>query len=74
MVTIGDWIDKLSSSVCSTELDSEKMQNLLRRLDFPKAIVLSGVVYVDGYGRPESIHSVARMLKQSIGGEKIGSK
>jgi len=66
MVTIKEWIENLSSSVCSTELDSEKMQNLLRRLDFPKAIVLSGVVYVDGHGRPESIHSVARMLKKAI--------
>ena len=66
MVTVKEWIENLSSSVCSTELDSEKMQNLLRRIDFPKAIVLSGVVYVDGHGRPESIHSVARMINKSL--------
>ena len=64
--TIGDWLVQLANSTESTEDDSARMQNLLHRIDFPKAVVVCGIVYTDGHGTlespPTSIHSMAKMI------------
>ena len=64
--TIGQWLEKVASSDSSTESDSRRMQNLLRRVGFPKAVVELAVVYVEGEGTmehpPLSIQQMARLL------------
>ena len=64
--TIQDWLEQLATSIESTEDDSARMQNLLHRIDFPKAVVVCGIVYTDGHGTmespPTSIHSMAKMI------------
>ena len=47
------------------------MQWFLREIDFPKAVVVLGVVYMEGRGTikspPASIHAVAKMLLKAVG-------
>lgn len=62
--TVGKWLSDLANAVISTESDSSKMQNLLRRIGFPKAVVTIGVVYPEGSGKPVSIHSMAKMITE----------
>jgi len=61
--TIAEWLEGLANSNQSTERDSTIMEGVLRtRLGFPKARVVIGVVYLEGYGPPIDIHSLARMI------------
>lgn len=60
--TIKEWLADLTNTNTSSEQDSLKMQNLLRRVGFPKAAVVVGVVYPEGRGRPVSIHAMAGVL------------
>ena len=64
--TVQTWLEGMAESNQSTMADSAKMQNLLRRVGFPKTVVVSGIVYLEGRGTmqapPASIHSVAKML------------
>lgn len=63
---IKEWLQGLADSTQSTEEDSAKMCNLLRRVGFPSAVVVIGIVYLKGKGTlefpPTSIQSVAKML------------
>jgi len=59
------WLDRLANSTSSSEDDSAIMQGLLRKLNFPRAVVTLGVVYVEGRGRPTSIHQMAEALLES---------
>jgi hypothetical protein len=65
-----DWITALASASTSSEIDSKKMQNVLRLVGFPSAIVVFGIVYLEGKGTleapPMSIHAVASMLLKTI--------
>lgn len=65
-ITAKDWLKDLASSTTSTEMDSRIMEKILRRLNFPNAVVVTGVVYYEGKGTlefpPTSIHSAAKML------------
>lgn len=65
--TMKDFLTRLSDTTESGENDSKIMENVLRRYGFPDARVVYGVVYVDGSGRPESIHNIAKQLL-AIGG------
>ena len=71
MVKTLDWLEQLADSTQSTEEDSRMMQGLLRMMKFHKAVVVCGIVYVDGHGTmdspPTSIHSMARMLVKAQG-------
>ena len=71
MVKTLDWLEQLADSTQSTEEDSRMMQGLLRMMKFHKAVVVCGIVYVDGQGTmqapPTSIHSMARMLVKAQG-------
>ena len=64
--TVQQWLEVLATGTESTEDDSARMQNLLHRIDFPKAVVVCGIVYTDGHGTmkspPTSIHSMAKMI------------
>ena len=61
---IKSWLTKLSNTNTSPEQDSTRMANLLKRMGFPKARVVVGVVYPEGKGQPVSIHSMAKMLTE----------
>ena len=65
-MTVKDWLDSMASTNQSTDQDSVKMQNLLRRVGFSQAICTVGVVYLKGQGTPDApptdIHTIARML------------
>ena len=71
MVKTLEWLEELANSTSSTEDDSQMMQGLLRMMKFHKAVVVCGIVYVDGHGTmdspPTSIHSMARMLVKAQG-------
>ncbi len=60
--TVRDWLQEVADSSSSTDKDNTRMENLLHRMDFPKARVVLGCVYPEGYGKPMSIHFMAWML------------
>ena len=64
--TIKEWLDELANSNQSTDQDSTMMQNYLRRVGFGKAVVVLGIVYLEGRGTldfpPCSLHSMAKMI------------
>ena len=66
MVKTLDWLEGLANSTTSSEDDSNIMQGLLRKMTFHKAVVVCGIVYLDGRGTmqspPTSIHAIARMI------------
>lgn len=62
------WLERLANSTSSSEEDSAIMQGLLRKMNFSKAVVTVGVVYLEGYGFPRSIHSVAKEMLSSYEG------
>jgi hypothetical protein len=70
-VTIGEWLNRLALSDSSTEEDARSMQHLLRNgirisavetVVLPRAKVVLGVVYPEGYGPPVSIQWMAKRL------------
>ena len=67
--TVGQWLETLATSTQSTESDSTKMQNLLHRVGHHNAIVVLGIVYLDGKGTidapPIGIHSMAKLLLEA---------
>ena len=64
--TFRDVLKRLAQTNTSTENDSKIMEVLLRKLGFPNARVVSGIVYLDGHGTiespPTSMHLVAKQL------------
>ena len=64
--TIGQWLEGLTNSDTSSDRDSTKMQNLLRMVGYPKAMVALGIVYLTGYGYPCSIHAMARQMVDKV--------
>lgn len=66
MVTVKDWLEDLANRTQSGDEDSTKMQNFLRHIGFGRAVVVLGIVYLEGKGTleapPASIHSIARMI------------
>ena len=60
-----EWLGSLAEGTSSTELDDARIQALLRKIGFPRAVVVYGVVYEQGRGRPNSIQSVARWIKEA---------
>lgn len=60
--TIRGWLEDLSVTSISTDEDSLKMQNFLRLIGFPEAVVTVGLAYPDGVGQPVDIHSLAGTL------------
>ena len=60
--TIGQWLKEMATSNTSTEHDDKLMQNLTRRCGFPKSIVTCGIVYLEGYGDPMAIHTLANEI------------
>jgi len=64
--TVRQWLESLAKTDTSVEKDSAMMQNLLRKVGFPNAVVTCGIVYAEGHGTiefpPISIHSMAGML------------
>ena len=67
--TVKDWINRLADTNESSERDSSMMQNLLRRAGFPLAMVVIGIVYLEGYGPPIDIHSMAKMIREGAESE-----
>ena len=61
-MTVQEWLRKASESNESTDVDGVMMQNLLRKVGFPQAVVTCGIVYLEGYGHPLSIQAVASKL------------
>ena len=57
--TVKQWLGDLASTNTSTEYDERMMQNLTRRCGFPKSIVTCGIVYLEGYGDPLPINTMA---------------
>jgi len=61
-----EWLKTIKDADTSTEKDSRLMQALLRQLGYPRARVVSGIVYAEGKGTidypPSSIHSWASII------------
>lgn len=62
MGTVQEWLIEVAKSKQSSDIDSKKMQNLLHKVGFGNAVVIYGVVYLEGKGRPVSIHSMAKEI------------
>lgn len=66
-------VHRLAITDTSNQQDSFNLGVILRRLGFPNAIVISGIVYLEGHGTldcpPTDIHSIARAIQVSL--EKI---
>lgn len=65
MGTVLEWLEEVAKSKQSSDIDSKKMQNLLRKVGFGNAVVIYGVVYLEGKGRPMSIHAIAKEILSS---------
>ena len=70
-MTIGEWLGNLQDSDSSSEEDSQVMQKVLRtKLGFRNAVVIYGVVYLDGQGTmanpPMSIQAMAKSLLSAM--------
>ena len=48
--TINDWLVEMTTSQTSSRHDSIQMQELLKEVGFPLAVVKSGVVFLKGQG------------------------
>jgi len=67
--TVKEWLEDVANSTTSGELDDVRMQNLLHRVGFPKAVSVCGIVYIEGDGTlrhpPLPIQSMARTILNS---------
>ena len=65
-----DFLSELSNSDTSNQEQNDIMQILLRRLDFNKAVVIYGIVYLEGKGTrsapPTSINAIAKMILKMV--------
>ena len=70
LVPLIDFLSELSNSDTSNESQNAIMQRLLRQLDFNNAIVIYGVVYLEGRGTrsapPTSINAIAKMILKMV--------
>ena len=64
--TVKEWLADLAATNQSTERDSARMQNLLRRCGFPSAVVTCGIVYTEDVGRPVDIHTMAVTILKTV--------
>ena len=62
METEMEILERLTNSNTCTEEDDARVQNLLRTLYFPNAVVIVGLVYLEGHGEPISIHTIAKII------------
>jgi hypothetical protein len=66
MATVLEWLTDLASRDESNDQDSRMMTNLLHRAGWPNAVVVYGIVYLEGKGTmeapPASIHQMAKAL------------
>ncbi len=77
-VSTKDWLEDLAGRNTSEDLDNIAMQNLLRKLNFPNAVVVCGIVYFEGHGTmeypPVSIHSVAKTILKVAAKQKAAKE
>jgi hypothetical protein len=68
--TIGEWVEVVATKETTSESDGITMQGLLRKVGFPLAKVVYGIVYLEGKGTikfpPTSIQAVANSLKKIV--------
>ncbi len=68
--TVLEFLKRLSKTTVSSDTDSSMMESLLHKLDFPRAVVVIGTVYIEGKGTlfspPYDIHECAKMLLKLI--------
>lgn len=72
MGTVKEWLEDVAKTNKSSEADSRKMQNLLHKVGFNNAVVVYGVVYPEGKGRPVSIHAMAKEILSTVSPKKKG--
>ena len=64
------FLSELSNSNSSDQEQNAIMEILLRRLDFHRAIVVYGIVYLEGKGTrsapPTSINAIAKMVLKMV--------
>ena len=67
---IGQWLEELVCSGASNEQDDARMQNLLHRVGFPRAVCTCGIAYLKGKGTleapPTPIQSIAKQLANVV--------
>jgi len=68
--TILQRIEKIANSYSSSEEDAKFISHTLHLLGLKQAVVVGGIVYMEGRGTldspPSSIHSVARIILRLI--------
>lgn len=61
-ITVKEWLTELSTCSVSTGEDDRRMQSILHRFNFPKAVCTCGMVYLEGQGQPMDIHNLAKII------------
>ena len=75
--TIKEWMERLAvTNECDDE-DERMMLVVLRKIGFPNAKVVYGIVYLEGKGTleapPADIHTIARMILKTEEREQAGA-
>ena len=69
-VDVRNYLSELSTSNNSNQSDNTIMQIILRKYGFNKAVVIYGIVYLEGKGTrsapPTSINAVAKMVLKMV--------
>ena len=64
--TYRDTLNRLATTNTSTDRDSAIMESLLHKMNFPRARVVLGTVYLEGRGTlscpPYDLHATAKMV------------
>jgi len=66
-MTVKEWLQLLATTDTSTEYDDHMMQTLTHKCGFPRSVVTCGIVYLEGYGEPIDIHTIAREILKRQG-------
>jgi hypothetical protein len=65
-----DFLEKIATANYSTEKDNQLMQVVLHKIGFNRAVVVCGIVYLEGKGTltcpPQDIHTTAKQILRVI--------
>ena len=68
--TIKGWLKGLVEAKQSDRVDAQLMQGLLVKMGYARAVVVCGIVYLEGKGTidapPQSIHAIAKVLYEAM--------
>jgi hypothetical protein len=64
--TIREALIRLATTNTSNETDNKIMTIILRRLGYNNVVIVTGIVYLTGFGHPQSINSIAKTIYETL--------